>query len=275
MEFEQLGFVGAGKMALAIAKGLAQQKLIRAEQITIYDPSSSAVDAFKQALGDIKVASNVNDVHKSCSTIVLAVKPQVVESALAALDPPFDPSPLWVSVVAGVSLARLHDLTHSQRVIRVMPNTPCLVGHGASAISTSPGTQERDTELVAFLFGLIGKVLVVPERMLDAVTGLSGSGPAYVFTFIEALVEGGVLVGLPREESEILAVQTVLGSVLLLLEEKKSPAELRAMVTSPGGTTISGLKALEDGRFRATVMEAVAKATRRAGELGTSSQGET
>ena len=186
---------------------------------------------------------------------------------LGELRPAVDRGHLIVSVAAGVTLTTLGSCLETNRLIRVMPNTPCLIGQGISAMAFDAGVTESDRILTERMFGLIGKVVIVPEESMDAVTGLSGSGPAYVFTFIEALIQGGVAVGLPEHVAAQLAIQTVRGATELLIESGKSPDELRHNVTSPGGTTLAGLNALEQGKFADTVKNAVRAATQRATQM--------
>ena len=197
----------------------------------------------------------------------LAIKPQYLEIAVEGLD--FASStPLVVSIIAGVGIFQLERLTGIKRIIRVMPNTPCLIGHGASAIAPGEEADPTDVELIKSFLNSIGLVVEVGEDLIDSVTGISGSGPAYVYTFIEAMIDGGVLTGMPRATARELAIQTVIGSALMVKESGEHPGVLRDQVTSPGGTTIEAMKSLEENSFRDTVMSAVLAATMRSQELG-------
>ncbi len=268
MKFNRLGFIGAGKMAFAMARGMVNNKIFRADQIMISDPQESALELFCRELHGVVAASNNIQIADKCDIVIVAVKPQKIDEALHDIQHAVSAKQLWISIAAGVTIGRLVNLLGTHRVARVMPNTPCLIGQGISGIAASVESLPEDIAQIKQICNSIGKSVVVTEGMMDAVTGLSGSGPAFVFAFIESLIDGGILMGLTREVATALAVQTVLGAAKLINEEPQSPAELRAMVTSPGGTTIAGLKALEDGAFRATVMNAVQAATLRSLELG-------
>ena len=200
--------------------------------------------------------------------VVVALKPQHVSEALATAAAALGDRALVLSIAAGITIAELEAAAPGRPVIRAMPNTPALVRRGASAIAAGIHAQESDLELAERILGAVGIVVRVPERMLDAVTGLSGSGPAYVFLLAEALIEGGVLNGLPRDVAVTLVHQTVFGAGALLVESDEGPEALRAAVTSPGGTTAAGLRALERGSVRGAILEAVTAATERSRELG-------
>jgi pyrroline-5-carboxylate reductase len=190
---------------------------------------------------------------------------------LNEIRPRIQPHHLVISIAAGITIKQIADALGSERrIIRVMPNTPCLVGASASAFAASPQATAADVHLVQDLLNRVGRAVQVPEKLLDAVTGLSGSGPAFVAVMIEALSDGGVRMGLPRDLATMLAAQTLLGSAKLLLETGMHPGQLKDMVASPAGTTIAGLHALEQGGLRAALMDAVEAATRRATELGRS-----
>lgn len=259
-------FLGAGRMASALAGGLVKSGL--KEKICAYDVSGEAVKAFSKSTG---VEAVVSDAPKQFASgadiIVLAVKPQYLREALAPLTGVFS-GKLIVSIVAGVTLETLCVYTGAERIVRVMPNTPAQVGEGASAYAVSAGVSEDDCAAVETILGAIGYFCRVPEKLMDAVTGLSGSGPAYVFNFIQALADGGVHCGLPRDEALKLAAQTVMGAAKMVLETGEHPAVLCDAVTSPGGTTSRGLAALEDNSFRSTVAGAVIAAAERSAELG-------
>ena len=265
----KLGFVGGGLMAEALIKGITGAGLVKADQILVADPSS-ARRALLQKDYNVSAVSEATAVWAQCKVVVLAVKPQVVGAVLCESREAINATHLLISIAAGIPLSVLEGAVSGRgcRVIRVMPNTPAIVLKGASALSPGQGVSPEDLAVATSIFDAVGVSFVLDESYLDAVTGLSGSGPAYVFTFIEALIDAGVKVGLARPVAQTLALQTVLGSVLLALDGTRHPAELRAMVTSPGGTTIAGLHELEKGAFRALVTNAVEAATNRSSELG-------
>jgi pyrroline-5-carboxylate reductase len=263
-----VGFFGAGQMATALAKGWSAAGLIDPARSLASDPYPEARERFQAATGLRAVDSN-REVARGHDTLVLAVKPQTVGELLAEVRPDLSGRHLVVSIAAGVTLADLAGrVPAGVRLVRVMPNTPCLVGASATGFCPGPTATADDTELVRRLFAAVGAAVPVPEKLLDAVTGLSGSGPAFVYVMIEALADGGVRVGLPRDVALKLAAQTVLGSAKMVLETGQHPGVLKDAVASPGGTTIAGLHALERGGVRAALMDAVEAATRRAEELG-------
>lgn len=272
-ETTRIGFIGAGQMAQALAGGIAASD--SRVNFLIADPSVEAIESFRQQTGSAEVDSvGTNaEVFVDADVVFLAVKPQYFEAALAtdairsAIADREHP-PLVVSVMAGVSTEKIQQRTSIQAVIRVMPNTPCLVGAGACALACSDSVSETQKESVANYLATTGIVVPVAEGLLDAVTGLSGSGPAYVFELIDALALGGVKSGLPRNVAEKLAAQTVLGAAKLVIESGDHPSVLRDRVTSPGGTTIAGLKALFDNGFQKSIISAVEAATERSQELG-------
>lgn len=263
-----IGFFGAGKMATALAKGLVSKKMVNPKNLVASDISAPARKHFTQQTGGKGVKTN-DEVLAEATIIFLAVKPQQAGEVLEGIAKFWSDDHLLVSIAAGVSMAKLEShLPDGARVVRVMPNTPALVGESASAFSVGSGCKLKDGELVMSLLSAVGVAFEVKETLLDAVTGLSGSGPAYVYQFIEALSDGGVASGLPRETATRLAAQTVLGAARMVLETGQHPGVLKDMVTSPGGTTIEGIHALEEGGLRGTVMNAVRAATERAKELG-------
>jgi pyrroline-5-carboxylate reductase len=263
-----VGFLGAGQMATALAAGWARAGLLDSQRSRASDPVPAARQAFEQATGVRAVATNA-EVVAAGDVLVLAVKPQVMAAVLAEVRPHVGARHLVVSIAAGVTLKTLADgLGAGTRLVRVMPNTPCLVGASASGYAGGPAATAEDVALVGKLFGAVGTAFALPEHLLDAVTGLSGSGPAFVYVLIEALADGGVRVGLPRDVAQALAAQTVLGSAKMVLETGRHPAALKDAVASPGGTTIAGLHALERGGFRAALIDAVEAAARRSAELG-------
>ena len=245
----------------------------RADRSRAADPIAAARDAFTSTT-KLKTVSTNSEVVPFVDLVVLAVKPQMMASVLAEIAPHLQPRHLVVSIAAGVTLAQLATgLGATTRLIRVMPNTPCLVGASAAGIAVGSTAKAEDATLVKSLFTAVGIAHVVPEYQLDAVTGLSGSGPAYVYVMIEAMADGGVRAGLPRDVALALAAQTVFGSAKMVLETKQHPAALKDAVASPGGTTIAGLHALEQAGFRGAVMDAVQAATLRAKELAADSRG--
>ena len=263
-----IGFLGAGKMATALAKGFVKAGLVGPKQIIAGDLSQAACASFGKEVGAKTTAINP-DVVKSAEVLILAVKPDQVAALLAEIREHFTDKHLLISIAAGVTLAKLEaGLGPNARLIRVMPNTPALVGASASAFALSKSAQPGDAELAQKLFSAVGVAFQVKESLLDAVTGLSGSGPAYVYQFIEALGDGGVASGLPRDIATRLAAQTVLGGAKMVLETGQHPGALKDQVTSPGGTTIEGLHELEKGKLRATVMSAVRAATEKSRKLG-------
>ena len=264
----KIGFLGAGKMATALAKGFINAKLVKPVQITAADPYESARKHFAAETG-AKTVSDNKSAAKVATVLVLATKPDQTGAALAEISEAFTGKHLLISIAAGVTLARLEGgLSDGARVIRVMPNTPALVGAGASAFALGKDATAADAELAQKLLSAVGVAMQVKESLLDAVTGLSGSGPAYVYQFIEALSDGGVAAGLPREVATKLAAQTVLGGARMVLETGQHPGALKDQVTSPGGTTIEGLHELEKGKLRGVVMSAVRAATEKAKKLG-------
>jgi pyrroline-5-carboxylate reductase len=265
-----IGFLGAGKMATALAKGLLRAGLLPARQIIASDPSEAARTAFATETGAQTRATN-REVVAFARVLILAVKPDYVLPVLADIKESFTPEHLLVSIAAGVPLAKIEAaLGGTPRVVRVMPNTPALIGASASAFALGKSASSQDGEVTQKLLSTVGVAFQLKESLLDAVTGLSGSGPAYVYLIIEALSDGGVAAGLPRDVATRLAAQTVLGGARMVLETGLHPGALKDMVASPGGTTIEGLHELEKGKLRATLMSAVRAATEKSRKLGQS-----
>jgi len=263
-----IGFLGAGKMATALAKGFVRAEIVFPKEIIAGDLSDAALKNFTKETGAKAAASNT-EVLKFANIVILAVKPDQVAGVLTELRGGFTKQHLLISIAAGVTLAKLEAaLPAGARVIRVMPNTPALVGESASAFALGKSATAADGELAKKLLSAVGVAFQVKESLLDAVTGLSGSGPAYVYLFIDALSDGGVASGLPRDIATKLAAQTVLGSAKMVLETGQHPGALKDQVTSPGGTTIEGLHELEKGKLRAAVMSAVRAATEKSKKLG-------
>jgi len=264
----RIGFVGAGNMAKALVRGFVSSGLVDAAHVQASDPSEERRAAAARDLGIVAHADN-ESLGRFADLLVIAVKPQMVATVLDELAPLVTRETVVISIAAGVTLSSIEGrLPPGTRVVRAMPNTPAIAGAAATAIARGSSATHEDVELAAALFGAVGKVVTVDEGLMDAVTGLSGSGPAYVMLVIEALTEGGVRVGIGPEAAQLLAIQTVYGAAKLLLETGEQPAKLREMVTSPGGTTVAGLKALESGGLRSVLIDAVRCATERAHELG-------
>jgi pyrroline-5-carboxylate reductase len=265
---EKIGVIGAGKIGSAIVRGVIRAGLTRKDRVMASDVSKALRQSVAAELGIEVTPSNLK-VCEFADIVILAVKPQIVDRVLKEIKNKLAKAKLLISVAAGVPLARLEKpLIKGARIVRVMPNIACVVGAGASCYAGGSYASPEDLEKAGAILGSFGVGLPLEEKYLDAVTGLSGSGPAYVFLFIEALADGGVQAGLSRDVALKLALQTVYGAALMALESGKHLGQLRDEVTSPGGTTIAGLYALEKGRMRGTVMEAVLRATLRSQELG-------
>jgi len=263
----KVGFIGAGKMATALAQGLVRAGVTTADRMIGSDVSEAALHAFGKVVGARTTGFNP-EVAKFAEVLVIAVKPAQVTDALAELRRCLTEKHLSISIAAGIPLAKLQAaLGDGARVIRVMPNTPALVGASATAIALGDFATPEDGELAKNLFSSVGTAYVLKESLLDAVTGLSGSGPAYVYMFIEALSDGGVAAGLPRDLALSLAAQTVLGGARMVLDTGMHRGSLKDMVASPGGTTIEGIHELEKGKFRATVINAVRAAADKARKM--------
>ncbi|UWZ79947.1 pyrroline-5-carboxylate reductase [Geoalkalibacter halelectricus] len=267
MQPEKIGFIGGGNMAEALIRGLTAGTFPGA-RILVGEPRESQRQALASAYG-VEAHEDNWTVVQECDVLILAVKPQLLTDVLTPLADALSEGKLLLSILAGVSTGALEAyLGGAPRVVRVMPNTPALVGQGASALCAGRYATSEDLRLSKRLLESVGLARVVAEREMDAVTGLSGSGPAYVYTFIEALADGGVAQGLSRDTALALAAQTVAGAARMVLDTGEHPAQLRDRVCSPGGTTIAGVRALEDGGLRAALMDAVGRAARRSEELG-------
>ena len=258
-------------MAEAILQGLLSKKIVQPEQITVCE----LLEQRRKLIAEkgVYVTADGCEMLRRSTVVIIAVKPHIVPMILPAVskhekDYPENPQ-LFISICAGVTLSTLQSGNSSRKCVRVMPNQPCLVGEAASAFTMSETCVDRDGKVVDLLLGACGFAVQLPERNLDAVTGLSGSGPAFVFMMIEAMADGGVRKGLPRAVARHLAAQTVLGAAKMTLDfPDLHPAELRNRVESPSGTTIAGTAALEEGGFRSAVINAVSRATERSEELG-------
>lgn len=266
---QKIGFIGAGRMATALARGVVHAGVATPEQVLASDASEQTLGQFETAVPGSQTYGANKMVAEQADLLVLAVKPQMMADVLDEVYASVDGQTLVVSIAAGVTLKRLTaPFKRGTRLVRVMPNTPCLVGCGASAYSLGEHATREDAKLVSTLLSAVGDAYQVPEKQLDAVTGLSGSGPAFVYTVIEALTDAGVQCGLPRDVAANLATRTVAGAAEMVLSTGQHPAVLRDQVTSPGGTTAAGLAALERCGLRNALAEAVAAATRRSEELG-------
>lgn len=264
----RVGFIGAGKMATALARGLCQAKFTTADRILASDVLPAAREGFAAEAGARVLESNAEVVTGS-DILILAIKPQHFRPVLTELKPHVTHGHLVVSIAAGIPLSTMAAaLGSDRRLIRVMPNTPCLVGASASAYCLGGTATDEDGRLVSELLGAVGIAFELPEPLLDSVTGLSGSGPAFVCLVIEALADGGVKMGLARDVAVRLAAQTVMGTARMILETGEHPAKLKDAVASPGGTTIAGLHELERGALRGCLINAVQAATLRSRELG-------
>jgi pyrroline-5-carboxylate reductase len=265
----KLAVIGCGNMGGSLAAGFVRSGLLNGSDVILRDEyESSALNLAKQIGDGAAVAKSAAAAAAEADVIVIAVKPRVVESVLTEIAPKLSPKKLVVSIAAGWTLRKLQTLLpNGVPVIRVMPNTPALVGAGASALAAGEKATPEQTAMVRTLLGSIGKAVVIEERLMDAVTGLSGSGPAYVFLIIEALIEGGVREGLSYSDARTLAAQTVLGAAKMALESPIQVSQLRANVTTPGGTTICGVAALEKSGVRYAMMEAVKAASERSREM--------
>ena len=262
-----LSFIGAGNMAEAMIRGLLRGKVFAPGDVVASGPRAERMRELGDAYGIRTTTSNRE--AASARIVVLSVKPQILSSVLEEIAGAIDPEALVISIAAGVPVAAIQSrLAGGTRVVRAMPNTPALVDAAATAIAGGEHARASDLDDAKKIFDSIGITVILDESLLDAVTGLSGSGPAYVFLILEALSDAGVKVGLSRRTAQLLAAQTVLGSAKLLIETNEHPGRLKDMVTSPGGTAITGLHTLEHGGVRTTLMNAVEAATRRSRELG-------
>ena len=261
-------FLGCGNMAEALVRGLISAKIAEPSQLIATARRPERAEELQKSYAIRTLTDNVQ-ACRDADVILLCVKPQALDKVLTQIAPAIDSRKLVISIAAGVPIAALErKLGAGARIVRAMPNTPALVGMGACAVAPGEHATEGDLQLATSLFNAVGITTVVEESLLDAVTGLSGSGPAYIFLIIEALSDAGVKVGLPRYTALKLAAQTVLGSAQLLIQTHAHPGQLKDQVTSPGGTAIAGLHTLEAGGLRTTLINAVEAATRRAKELG-------
>lgn len=267
-EAMRIGVIGGGKMGGALIGGMISGGLMPADALMVADTDEGRLAELAKACG-VRVTADNREAVRGAELVILSVKPQNMAEVLAELSGALAPTALVVSIAAGIATAFIEErLGKGVRVIRVMPNMPALIGEGAAALARGAFATGEDLKLARRIFDAVGITVEVKETLMDAVTGLSGSGPGYAFLIIEALTDAGVRMGLTRDVALKLAAQSLLGAARLCLKGEKHPAELRDMVSSPGGTTLAGLKALEDGKLRSVLMSAVEAATRRSAELG-------
>ncbi len=264
---KELGIIGTGNMGTALLKGILKKGVIENEKIVIFDINTALLEEKAKELNVDKARDNIELARRS-KFILIAVKPQVINSVLEQLGSCVTDENIIISIAAGISLNHISKLVKKEiGMVRIMPNTPALVGCGASVICHNGKLSDSELDFVKNMFNAVGLAFELDEKYLDAVTGLSGSGPAYVFLIIKSLAEGGVKMGLPHDISLKLAAQTVLGAAQMVLETNEHPEKLKDMVTSPGGTTVEGLHMLEKGNLKATLISAVEAATEKSRKL--------
>ena len=261
MEKFKVGVIGVGRMGKALLEGLTS-KLVSPQSITVFDVDPAKLNLVKK--NGVRLAVSNHEVISSSDIVLLAVKPQVIDEVLSEIKAQVNEQQIIISIAAGITLKHLAQYLKTKKIFRVMPNNPSLVGEGIAAVA---GNDKSSLKIVKKIFAAVGEVVEVKEEMMDAVTGLSGSGPAFVYLFIKGLIDAGLELGLKQEDAEQLTYQTVLGAVAVLKNTKKSPTKLIDMVKSPGGTTVEGLKILEKGNFEGMVKQAVVAAARRSKEL--------
>ncbi len=267
MASKQVTFIGGGQMAQALAHGAIQAGVLAPRDLSFVEPNSGQQQKLRDAFAGSHVAAHWPASLSKTQTVVLAVKPHILKEIAAELATALDPTHLVVSIAAGISLSALQHMLKTERVVRVMPNTPAQVGAGAAAIACEPSLPAEDVEWVNQLFQSVGTTVHVPDLLMHAVTAVSGSGPAYIYLVIEALSDGGVAAGLPRAVATQLAAQTVLGAAQMVLQTGLHPGQLKDQVTSPGGTTIAALATLEQAGLRGALIAAVERAATRSVEL--------
>ena len=261
MFHKELGFIGVGNMGKALLRGILSSKIVDREKIVIFDVNEDIINSRVQEF-KVKAVNSNTELVQIVKYVLIAVKPQKIDSVLEEIGPKLKKNQVLISIAAGVTIKNINKFINKDiGLVRVMPNTPVLVKEGASVIAPNDKVSNEDLEYVKKILNSVGLVVELEEKHIDAVTGLSGSGPAYIFIIIEALADGGVKMGLPRDVALKLAAQTVLGSAKMFLETGKHPGELKDMVASPGGTTITGLHELEKGKIRDTLIRAVEAAT--------------
>lgn len=265
-----LGFIGCGTMGSAILEGIVSKKLIEPEKVIIFDLDPGKTKLLTHRL-KVNTAPDLESLVQKAETVFFCLKPQDMKDMLHIIKNFISPKHLLITIAAGINIDFIEkhlDNIASLKVIRIMPNTPCLVGEGMSVICKNKNVSGEEEKKIIALMESLGKVVALEEKMFSAVTGLSGSGPAYIFLIIEALADGGVEMGLSRDTALMLSAQTVLGSAKMYIQTGEHPAILKNKVTSPGGTTSSGLLALEKGAVRAALIDAVIKSAQKADLLG-------
>ncbi|MEM7476989.1 MAG: pyrroline-5-carboxylate reductase [Planctomycetota bacterium] len=267
MSGQKIGFFGGGQMATALAGGAIAGGVCTEEDLVFVEPSEAQQEKLKSSYAAAKILATPQEMMAESDKVFLAVKPHILRQELDALRTLVRGEQLLISIATGISLADLQNGLGSNRVIRVMPNTPCLVGEGASAMSVAEDIAEEDASWVRNLLSSVGEVVTVPDHLIHAITGVSGSSPAYIYMVIEALSDGGVSQGLPRDVATKMAAQAVLGAAKMVLESGLHPGELKDQVTSPGGTTIAAIRELEAAGVRSAFIEAVAASSERSEEL--------
>ena len=263
-----IAMIGGGQMALALAEGFCRAGLLQPTDITVHDPVPAARERLAGRVPGIHFADSGAAAAAAARIVFLAVKPQQAAAACREFAAALAPDAVVVSIVAGLTLHNLAELTGTPRIVRVMPNTPCLVGRGVSVVCRTPEVPAGDLARVLDLLAAVGRVHEADETLMDAVTGLSGSGPGFVALLVEALADGGVKAGLPRSLALALATETLSGTAALLDQTGEHPAQIKDRVSSPGGTTIAGLAVLEQRGVRGALIDAVVTAAARARELG-------
>lgn len=264
---KRIAFIGSGNMGEALIKGITGASVFKNKNIIVTDIRKERLEHIKRLYKVNTTTDNRYAVKKS-DIILLAVKPQIISKVVKEIGDLIDKGKLIITIAAGITINSIQDnLKKKGKIIRVMPNTPAIVQEGVSAIACGDDISKKDIEITKRIFNAVGRTVIVDESMMDAVTGLSGSGPAYIFLIIESLTDAGVKMGLPRDISRLLAIQTILGAAKLAMESGEHPGKLKDMVTSPGGTTIVGLHVLEKGGLRSALISAVEAATKRSEEL--------
>ncbi len=268
MKGKKIAIIGGGKMGEVLTRGIISGEILPPSDVTVTDIVPARLEHLKSE-HKVQVTSDNRKAAKDADILILAVKPQNMSEVLRELSPVIDKNKLVISIAAGIPIGFIQEhLKKGMRIVRVMPNTPALIREGAAALAAGENATEEDLQTARSIFDAVGVTVIVKEDLMDVVTGLSGSGPAYVFIIIDALSDAGVLMGLPRDIAQKLAAQTLLGAAKLYLATGKHPGELRDMVTSPGGTTIAGIKEMEQRGLRGALIAAVEAATLRSKELG-------